>query len=226
MKTVHTFHISHGLLRRFPLLLLLLGAVLMTACSESDNDVDEYADWQNRNQEWFTNLYNATRQKVASGDASWKIIKVYSRNDDVVGSPDDYIIVHVLNEGTGSGCPLVSDTVRVHYRGRLIPTVSYAEGKVFDQSFSGDYNLLMMTPVKLGVSNVVDGFATALINMHIGDRWEVYIPQKLAYGSSSSSGSVPAYSNLIFDLTLAAYYHPGQPVPDWKAGDAFWEPEE
>ena len=223
---IHSLFSPHGSLRRFLQVMLLLGTVMMTACKESDNEDDEYADWQNRNQEWFTNLYNATRQKVASGDDSWKIIKVYSRNDDVAGAPDDYILVHVLNNGTGSGCPLITDTVRVHYRGRLIPTALHADGKVFDQSWSGEYNLASMTPSKMGVSSSVDGFATALINMHIGDRWEVYIPQKLGYGSKTPSGStLPVYSNLIFDLTLVAYYHPGENVPDWKADEGFWEPE-
>lgn len=210
-------------------LMMALAAVAMmmtTACSETDNEVDEYADWQNKNAEWFTNLYNSARQKVSSGDTSWKLIKKYSLNDDVQGNPTDYVIVHVLNEGTGSGSPLISDTVRVHYRGRFIPSPSYLEGKVFDESFSGEYNLATMTPVKLGMGTAVDGFSTALLHMHIGDRWEVYIPQNLGYGINPPNKEIPQYSNLIYDVTLAAYYHPGPLVPDWKAGDAFWEPEE
>lgn len=227
MMTIRSYISTRGIMRTFLQMIVVMGALMTTSCSEADNEEEEFPDWQNKNEEWFVNLYNSARQKVSSGDASWKIIKVYSKNDDVVGNPDDYIIVHVLNNGSGSGCPLITDTVRVHYRGRLIPSTSYAEGKVFDQTWTGDYNLSTMTPTKMGLGNMVDGFATALLNMHIGDRWEVYIPQKLGYGSTTPSGStLPVYSNLIFDLTLAAYYHPGQLVPDWKAGEAFWEPEE
>ena len=73
-----------------------------------------------------------------------------------------------------------------------------------------------MYPAKLPVSNIIDGFSTALQHMHIGDRWEVYIPQQLGYGSKDDS-AVPAYSTLRFDITLMAYYRAGQVVPAWKA---------
>jgi len=47
-------------------------------------------------------------------------------------------------------------------------------------------------PAELTVSEMVDGFATALQNMHPGDRWEIWIPQQMGYGSAgrSASGSV------------------------------------
>lgn len=206
------------------LLILFVGA-LVVSCSESSSEVDEYADWQEKNTQWFNNLYNSAKQKVAAGDKTWKIMPVYLLNEAAATNPEDHIVVHVLNEGTGSGCPFYTDSVRVHYRGRLIPSPSYAEGQVFDQSWTGDYNLLQMTPTKFAVSGVTTGFTTALTNMHIGDRWEVYIPYALAYGTNKN-GNVPGYSTLIFDLTLAAYYHPGAVVPDWKTNESFWEPED
>ena len=53
---------------------------------------------------------------------------------------------------------------------------------------------------------LVDGFATALQNMHPGDRWEIWIPQQMGYGSAgrSASGSViiKPYTTLIFDLEV------------------------
>lgn len=59
-------------------------------------------------------------------------------------------------------------------------------------------------PAELTVSDMVDGFATALQNMHPGDRWEIWIPQQMGYGSAgrSASGSViiKPYTTLIFDL--------------------------
>jgi FKBP-type peptidyl-prolyl cis-trans isomerase FklB len=106
--------------------------------------------------------------------------------------------------------------VRVHYQGRIIPTDSFPSGKIFDASWSNDYDIQTMVPASLVVSGVVDGFATALQNMHIGDRWQVYIPYSLGYDSSASS-SIPAYSTLIFDITLVSYYRAGVDVPDWKA---------
>ena len=37
--------------------------------------------------------------------------------------------------------------------------------------------------------------------MYVGERWMVYIPWQSAYGSSST-GSIPGYSALAFDIQL------------------------
>ena len=64
-------------------------------------------------------------------------------------------------------------------------------------------------------STAVKGFGTAMQNMHVGDRWRVYIPAELAYGSTSTS-AIPAHSTLIFELELLAYYRKGTGVPSWN----------
>ena len=62
---------------------------------------------------------------------------------------------------------------------------------------------------------MVDGFATALQRMHVGDYWRVYIPSELAYGESGNS-SVPGYSLLIFDLILIDYTSAGTALNPWQ----------
>jgi hypothetical protein len=52
-----------------------------------------------------------------------------------------------------------------------------------------------------------DGFGffyTAVQQMTDGDLWKVYIPNKLGYGASGSTG-VPAYSTLVFDINLVSF---------------------
>ena len=59
------------------------------------------------------------------------------------------------------------------------------------------------TRATLKISGVVDGMATALLKMRAGDHWMVYIPFTLGYGKTQKSGSsIPAYSNLIFDVRM------------------------
>lgn len=109
----------------------------------------------------------------------------------------------------------------VHYQGRLIPSQTYTAGLIFDSSFGGAnglvYNPLTSRPAQLLIGGekggVVDGFATALQNMHVGDHWLVYIPYQLGYGAKKIEG-VPAYSNLIFDLRLHSFYRAGTSVPN------------
>lgn len=191
----------------------------MASCSETDNSSDEFADWQNKNETFFNSLYQSAVSAAASDDSEWKVYRKWSLTDMTSAETDDHIVVRVLEKGTGSGCPLYTDSVRVHYRGRLIPSNSYPEGYVFDESFTGDLDTSTAQPSLFGVGGVVSGFSTALQKMHIGDRWLVYIPYNLGYGTSDS-GSIPAYSTLVFDVTLVAYYRPGKTVPDFQSKDA------
>ncbi len=197
------------ILKNLSLLVMLLFAMTaFTSCSETENKTEEYPNWQNTNEAYFNSLYSTTKAKIASGDTNWKIIKSWSLpadNDKFTSNSTDYIIVEVLENGTGSGSLLSTNAVLVHYSGKLLPSTSYSSGFIFDQSYYGEFNEKTARPTALTVSSLVDGFSTALQNMHIGDRWRVYIPYQLGYGESSTVSAVPNYSTLVFDLTLVAY---------------------
>ena len=105
-----------------------------------------------------------------------------------------------------------------------MPSKSYSDGYQFDSSWTGDYNLKTMIPTKFKVGptyingnmvGVVTGFATALMNMHTGDRWTVYIPYALGYGVTESS-NIPGYSTLRFDITLVDFVHAGESLPTFQ----------
>lgn len=199
----------------------------LASCSESSDGVEEYPDWQHTNDTYFEKLYTATKAKIDQGDTSWKIIRSWSLESEAATKPYHYIIAHVESEGDGSIRPFYNDSVRVHYRGHLIPSTSYKSGYVFDQSYQGTFNSATAVPAKFQVSGVVNGFATALLNMHLGDRWEVYIPYYLGYGTDASQ-TIPGGSTLIFNIDLVGIYRAGTQVPDWKAapnGDGWmtWE---
>ena len=190
--------------------LCFIGFACITSCSESDEESTEFDDWQSKNESYFSGIYTKASSAISAGDNKWKIFRVYSKVGHITASQTDDIVVEVLNVGSGKDTPLFTDSVRVHYEGRLIPTNSYPDGYVFDKSWTGSYNLQTMIPTKFAVSGVVDGFCTALMNMRAGDRWRVYIPYQLGYGSTATS-TIPAYSTLIFDITLHSLTHPGTP---------------
>lgn len=201
------------------LLALLAPVGLLSSCSESDNEEEEFPNWKKTNEQYFNNLYAMAKSSADMGDKSWKVIRQWSLEESTAKDPYDYIVVNVLENCTGSGCPLYTDSVKVHYEGRLLPSTSYPDGYVFDKSFTGEFNPATALPAKFAVSGMIDGFTTALQYMHIGDHWKVYIPYQLGYGSSAS-GSIPAYSTLVFDVTLVSYYRAGVEVPDSKARPA------
>ena len=52
--------------------------------------------------------------------------------------------------------------------------------------------------------------------MRAGDRWMIYIPYQLGYGAKNNN-KIPAYSTLVFDVTLAGSYHAGRTSKETKA---------
>ena len=183
---------------------LLLAVILfplvgiVSSCSEETSaEENEFANWQEKNE--------AVIDQWAANPAYRKIL-TYTKNADTPGLKNtDYIYVEVLEEGSGVETPLFTDTCRVAYRGHYIPTASYAEGLVFDQSYLGDFKWERANTTN-GAS-WVDGFSTALQHMRVGDRWRVRIPYTLGYGVSDYN-NIPGYSNLVFEVALYDFWHP------------------
>lgn len=206
---------------RKPKILMIVMAVLtlgmvMISCSEDDNEVEEYPDWQANNDNFFNRLSDSVVNLLAADPArtDWRRIKAWSKPQSAAGNNSDYIIVNVLHAADVSknGVPAYTDTVKVAYVGQLLPSNSYPSGFIFDQTFSGEYDPMLSATTKFAIgnstgNNLVDGFATALQHMRKGDRWKVYIPYQLGYGEVDN-GSIPAYSTLIFDLVLVDFWSP------------------
>ena len=99
------------------------------------------------------------------------------------------IYYKVLETGEGKVSPTVRSIVSVHYRGTL------TDGKEFDNSYKRN------CPEAFRLCDVIDGWQIALQQMHVGDKWIIYIPSEMGYGSKAS-GPIPAYSTLIFEVEL------------------------
>ena len=94
----------------------------------------------------------------------------------------------VLTQGTGE-VPTATQRVKVNYRGTLI------DGTEFDSSYKRNQ------PATFGCNQVIKGWTEALTMMPVGSKWELYIPQELAYGDRES-GKIPPFSALIFEVEL------------------------
>lgn len=201
----------------FLFITIALCGMTFTSCSESTDD-DEYANWTERNDNYIDSIAAVANKSVLAGDGEWKIIKNWKLQGDGLlsngtvasGSEQDYIYCKVISSGDQtSDTPLYTDSVGVNYIGRLIPTTSYPEGLVFDQSYYGELKPTVDVPTTFIVSGVITGWTTALQYMHLGDTWKIYIPQNLGYGSSGSGSTIKAYSTLIFDVNLQKLKHRG-----------------
>ena len=95
----------------------------------------------------------------------------------------------IIKEGKGE-IPTDSSTVKVHYKGTLI------DGTEFDSSYKRN------EPTSFRANQVIKGWTEALTMMPVGSKWELYIPQELAYGARETGGQIKPFSTLIFEVEL------------------------
>lgn len=101
----------------------------------------------------------------------------------------------IIQSGPDGPSPKKGDIVEVHYVGSLI------DGTVFDSSVQRGF------PATFGITDVIPGWTAALQTMKVGDKWELFIPPKLAYGEFGPP-QIPPNSVLIFQLQLLSFYTP------------------
>lgn len=94
----------------------------------------------------------------------------------------------VVKEGKGA-VPTKDSKVKVHYKGTLI------DGTQFDSSYD------RKEPTSFRADQVIKGWTEALTMMPVGSKWELYIPQELAYGAREA-GQIKPFSTLIFEVEL------------------------
>lgn len=98
----------------------------------------------------------------------------------------------VLKEGNGPK-PLANQTVNVVYEGKLI------DGHVFDATAKHGGN----KTDAFRCDQVIKGWTEALTMMPVGSKWEIYIPENLAYGERQA-GDIKPFSTLIFTVELVS----------------------
>jgi len=95
----------------------------------------------------------------------------------------------VIKEGTGAQ-PLVTDTVKAHYKGALL------DGKEFDSSFRRNQ------PFTAPLRSLIKGWQEVLPLMKEGSYWRLWIPSDLAYGDRGAGTDIPGGATLVFEVEL------------------------
>ena len=95
----------------------------------------------------------------------------------------------IIKAGKGE-IPTKESSVKVNYKGTLI------DGTEFDSSYKRN------APATFRADQVIKGWTEALTMMPVGSKWELYIPQELAYGARETGGQIKPFSTLIFEVEL------------------------
>lgn len=94
----------------------------------------------------------------------------------------------VIKQGTGPK-PKDTDTVEVHYTGKLI------DGTTFDSSVERGQ------PTSFPLKGVIPGWTEGLQLMPVGSKFKFYIPSNLAYGENGP-GPIGPNATLTFEVEL------------------------
>ncbi|MDO4190081.1 MAG: FKBP-type peptidyl-prolyl cis-trans isomerase [Bacteroidales bacterium] len=111
-----------------------------------------------------------------------------NKEEDGVITTESGLQYKVIKMGKGQ-IPTAQDRVKVHYTGKLL------DGTVFDSSVERG------EPAEFGVTQVIAGWTEVLQLMPEGSKFQVFIPQELAYGDRDM-GTIKPFSTLIFDIEL------------------------
>ena len=202
-------------------LVIILSAFTIgfSSCAKDTEVVDPYANWKERNEQFLDSIAD-----VASNPPSGEIWRKYAnykiKFDDQINNTIkpyeykayDYVYVKYASEDdvvdlSAGAEPLInySDTVSVAYHGFLI------NGTRFDGNYYGTFDKEVNDNfTSFGVSQVVVGWTTALMNMkpEMNDIATLYIPYQMGYGETGSGSTIKGYSTLIFELYIDKVIHP------------------
>ena len=192
-------------MNRFSVRSLLLTATLFSliSCGET-KEFDDHANWKSRNSDFISQIAAKCSDKTPETASVGQLFRLLSYKLDPEQEWDNssYVYCEILDKGVDTLSPYFSDSIRINYRVRLIPTDYYPEGQIVDRSFmTSDLNPTVNVPSSHKVSSLIEGVSTAIMHMHVGDFWKLYVPYGLAYGSNEKN-DIPSYSALIFEINL------------------------
>ena len=130
----------------------------------------------------------AAEKKYADNKAAGEKFLAENKTKEGVKTTASGLQYKVITEGKGE---IPNDTckVKVNYRGKLI------DGTEFESTYTRN------EPFVTNVGGVIKGWTEALKMMPVGSKWELYIPQELAYGPRDM-GQIKPFSALVFEIEL------------------------
>ncbi len=102
---------------------------------------------------------------------------------------DTGLVFRTLTAGKGKR-PQSTDTVRVHYEGKL------TDGKVFDSSRQRG------EPAEFALDRVIPCWTEGVQRMQVGETARLICPSSIAYGDRGAGATIPPGATLVFEVEL------------------------
>lgn len=182
-------------MKRLTIIALLAAAILggSTGCdkeTDADKTYNAYTAWRDFNDDWLLEQQARTNPDgtpyFETAVASW--------------DPTAFVLLHFFNDRSLTAdnlVPLFTSTIDTRYY------LTLADDTPVDSS----YTITANGPgiFRTALNEVILGWAIAYGHMHVGDSVECIIPYQQAY-DNQSTGSVPPYSNLKYNMSLVDIY--------------------
>uniref|UniRef100_A0A2R5LG15 peptidylprolyl isomerase n=1 Tax=Ornithodoros turicata TaxID=34597 RepID=A0A2R5LG15_9ACAR len=111
---------------------------------------------------------------------------------DITPNKDGGVLKTIIKPGVGEETPQKSNTVFVHYTGKLL------DGTVFDTSRARNEEFKFV----LGTGSVIKGWDIGVATMKKGEICRLTCKPEYAYGENGSPPKIPPNSTLVFDVEL------------------------
>lgn len=150
-------------------LILAAAALAATSASAQETAPDRSQDpaWHYAQQRVLLDYFASGEWRLEEGGLLWR---------------------RVAGDGIGPK-PTVSDTVTVHYAGKL------TDGTQFDSSYDRG------EPAKFPLGRLIPAWQIAIPHMAVGDKIELAVPSSMAYGPEGRR-TIPPNATLIFTVEL------------------------
>lgn len=132
------------------------------------------------------------------------ITNPYAPPADVAAAPVDAVKLpsglayRVLQPGSGSEHPVLTDTIQVNYTGWT------PDGHMFDSTVNADNS---RSPTSFPLGKLIKGWQEVVPLMVKGEKLRVWIPSEMAYGDHPTRADHPPAGPLVFDIELIAIQH-------------------
>lgn len=128
------------------------------------------------------------------GEYEKTFLKNYLEKNNIPNEPiKEGLYKLTIKEGFGAP-PKKGDTLTINYEGRFLNGVYFDSTIKRDQAFEFVYGRELQ---------VIKGIEHALSTMQEGEKSLFILPSELAFGAQgSSSGLIPPYTSVVFELTL------------------------
>ncbi|WOG27265.1 FKBP-type peptidyl-prolyl cis-trans isomerase [Endozoicomonas sp. 8E] len=138
---------------------------------------------------WGKRRFDQKKQLAQEALVQGQAFLEKNHNEEGVITTESGLQYKILEKSEHSDHPSATSKVKVHYHGTLV------NGQVFDSSVDRGQ------PISFGLNQVIPGWTEGLQRMSVGDKFRLFIPANLAYGSGGA-GKIPGNSALIFDVEL------------------------